>query len=159
MAKVKFKGLEEYERQLMKIRAASEEVIGKAIHDGAGIVADAVRDNINALPIDDRIAKNGQMLYGITELQKEGLLNGFGISKMRNDSGFINVKLGFDGYNEVKTKKYPSGQPNSMIARSVNSGTSFRQRLPFVDNAVKGKKSEAERKMAEKFDEALRDIL
>lgn len=159
MAKIKFKGLEAYERQLMKIQKASKDCIGKAIYEGAAVVADAVKESINALPIDDRIAKRGQILHGITPEQKDGLIDGFGISKMRDDSGYINVKIGFDGYNSMVTKKYPQGQPNSMIARSVNSGTSFRQRIPFVDNAVRSKKDAAEKKMADAFDEAIKGEL
>lgn len=159
MAKLKMRGLEEYEKQLTKIYALSEECIGQAIHDGAGVVADAVRAKIEALPIDERRVKNGELLYGLSQAQKDGLLDGFGISRMQNDSGYINVKLGFAGYNSVVTKKYPQGQPNAMIARSVNSGTSFRQRIPFVDNAVREKKAECEEKMAKKFDEVLKKAL
>lgn len=159
MAKLKMKGLEEYERQLMKLKSLSRECIGQAIHDGAAVVADQVRANIEALPIDERHVKNGEMLHGISQAQKNGLLDGFGISRMKDEGGYINVKLGFDGYNSVVTKSFPQGQPNSMIARSVNSGASFRQRIPFVDNAVKAKKSECEEKMAKKFDEVLNDAL
>lgn len=159
MAKIKFGGLEAYERQLMKIQKAAKDCIGKAIYEGAGVVADAVKDSIDSIPVDDRIVKPGQVLRGITQEQKDGLRDGFGISKMRDDGGYINVKLGFDGYNSMVTKKYPQGQPNSMIARAVNSGTSFRQRIPFVDNAVRSKKEAAEKKMADAFDEALKGEL
>lgn len=159
MAKLKFKGLEEYEKQLMKLKNCSEDCIGKAIYQGAAVIADAVRQNIEALPIDERIVKAGQMLNGITQEQKDGLLVGFGIARLQDDGGFLNVKLGFDGYNGTVTKKYPMGQPNSMIARSVNGGTSFRQRIPFVDNAVRAKKSEAEKKMKETFDDVLKSAL
>jgi hypothetical protein len=65
------------------------------------------------------------------------------------------VKLGFAGYNSTITDKYPNGQPNSMIARSLQSGTSFRARIPFVDNAVSAKKSACEQKMIETFDKVL----
>ena len=99
------------------------------------------------------------MLYGISEEQKQGLINGFGIAPMQNDNGYLHVKLGFDGYNSVKTKNYPNGQPNSVIARSVNSGTSFRQRIPFVDNAVSRAKAAAEEKMIKKLDTEIKDVM
>ena len=66
---------------------------------------------------------------------------------MRDDNGFINVKLGFDGYNATRTKKYPRGQPNVLIARSVNSGTTFRKKTKFVDKAVNSAKKAAEAAM------------
>ena len=156
---MKFKGLEEYERQLLKLKDVSRECIGRAIYEGAKEIADEVKSEIENIPVDNRIVKDGQMLYGISELQKAGLRDGFGVAKMKNDGGFYNVKLGFAGYNAVKTKSFPNGQPNSMIARSVNSGTSFRQRYPFVDNAVKKKKDACEQKMVETFDKELKGKL
>lgn len=155
MAKLQFKGLEEYEAQLLKLRGLTEQMIGEAIYEGAAIVADEVKKGIESIPIDDRYATGGTMLHGITQEQKQGLLDGFGIASMQNENGYLHVKLGFNGYNSMKTKNFPNGQPNSMIARSVNSGSSFRQRIPFVDNAVNSAKSRAEEKMKQKLDEAI----
>ena len=155
MAKLQFKGLEEYEAQLLKLRGLTEQMIGEAIYEGAAIVADEVKKGIESLPIDDRYATGSTMLHGITQEQKQGLLDGFGIASMQNENGYLHVKLGFNGYNSMKTKNFPNGQPNSMIARSVNSGSSFRQRIPFVDNAVNSAKSRAEEKMKQKLDEAI----
>lgn len=159
MAKLKFKGLEEYENQLLKLESISRECIGKAIYDGAGLVADAVKASIDTIPIDERFVKKGEMLNGITTAQKNGLKAGFGIAPLQDENGYLHVKLGFAGYNNVITKSHPNGQPNSLIARSVNSGTSFRQRIPFVDNAVNANKAAAENKMKEAFDKALEESL
>jgi hypothetical protein len=155
MAKLQFKGLEEYEAQLLKLRGLTEQMIGEAIYEGAAIVADEVKKGIESIPIDDRYAAGGTMLHGITQEQKQGLLDGFGIASMQNENGYLHVKLGFNGYNSMRTKNFPNGQPNSMIARSVNSGSSFRQRIPFVDNAVNSAKSRAEERMKQKLDEAI----
>ena len=155
MAKLKFEGLEEYEKQLIKLQSISRACVGEAIHDGAAVVADAVKQAIESLPVDNRLVKDGEMLNGVSILQKQGLIESFGIAKLQDDNGYINVKLGFDGYNGVRTASYPSGQPNAVIARSVNSGTSFRRRIPFVDNTVRAKKAACEAMMKKKFDEVL----
>lgn len=159
MAKMTFKGLDEYERQMLKLLKISEDCIRRAVYEGAGVVADAVRQNIESIPIDNRVSRKGEMLTGITEEQKDGLREGFGISSMLNEKGYVNVKIGFDGYNSMETNSYPAGQPNSIIARSVNSGTSFRQRIPFVDSAVSAKRAECEQKMQEVFDKVLKESL
>ena len=62
---------------------------------------------------------------------------------MENDKGYWNVKLGFDGYNKVKTKTYPNGQPNAMIARATESGSSVREKTPFVRTAVSATQKQA----------------
>lgn len=158
MAKLQFQGLDEYVAQLQKLSDLSRECIGRAIYEGADVVADAVKANIEAIPIDERFVKEGT-LNGISRAQKQGLINGFGIAPLRNDNGYLNVKLGFAGYNNVRTKAFPNGQPNSMIARSVNSGTSFRDRIPFVDNAVRAQKSACEQKMKDTFDQELKKVI
>jgi hypothetical protein len=53
------------------------------------------------------------------------------------------------GYNNVITKKYPKGQPNNMIARSCESGSSSMIKQPFMRTAVNASRSRAEQKMAE----------
>ena len=155
MAKLKLNGLEEYEKQLLHLRDVSHECIGKAVYDGAKEVADAVRREIRGLPIDERHVSQGEMLHGITAKQKAGLLDGFGISKMEDENGYLHVKLGFAGHNDVKTRMYPAGQPNSVIARSVNSGTSFRAAIPFVDMAVRSTKNAAEQAMKNTLDKEI----
>ena len=82
----------------------------------------------------------------MSELEKQGLLEGFGISPMENENGYYNVKLGFDGYNSVKTHKYKQGQPNVLIARITESGSSYRAKTPFIRPAVNSTKNEAIKK-------------
>lgn len=159
MAKMRWKGMEEYELKLSRLKATSEEVAKKAVYEGAKIVADKMKEAIRQIPVDDKQAKPGEVIDGVSRLQKAGLIDGFGIAKVRNDNGYINVKLGFDGYNQVKTKTYPNGQPNVMIARSIESGTSFRQAYPFVNKAVNSVKHEAEQAMQQKIDEEIEKIM
>lgn len=145
MATFQFGGIDTYITQLNKLQAATKEgVIGKTVYAGAAVMADAVRATIQALPE----GKESEAVFGvITPAQKRGLLEGFGISRIEDDDGFVNVKLGFDGYNSVKTRKYPNGQPNALIARAVNSGTSFRKKTKFVDKAVNSARKSAETAM------------
>ena len=51
MAKITFPGLTDYELMLSKLEDSTDEMIGKAVYAGAGIVADAIKENIKALPI------------------------------------------------------------------------------------------------------------
>lgn len=150
MAKCQFKGLEEYARYLQKIQKNTPEILGKGVYEMAGVVADQVKSNIEALPaVNDlyniRAYREGKKSK-LSKKQKQGLINGFGISTMEKDNGYLNVKLGFDGYNDVITKKYPKGQPNVLVARSIESGTSYMDKTPFMRPAV----SAAEKKAIEK---------
>ena len=148
MAKFQFNGIDAYIKQLNELQAATKAgVVGKTVYAGAAVVADSVRRAIQALPVGDGRAQGGGLVDTVTLPQKAGLLDGFGISRMKDDDGFVNVKLGFDGYNSTRTEKYPRGQPNVLIARSVNSGTTFRKKTKFVDKAVNSAKKAAEAAM------------
>lgn len=162
MATWKFKGLETYERKLSQLssRKTIAEMAGRVIHKGAGIVADAIREAITDLPVVDhrQHGSESSKLRGVTSAQKKGLLDGFGITPMSEEDDTYNVKLGFDGYNSVKTAQNPDGQPNAMVARAVNSGTSIREKIPFVDQAAKKAKPIAEQAMGEEFDSILKEV-
>lgn len=148
MATFQFGGIDNYIKQLNKLQqSAKDGVVGKTVYAGAAVVADAVKDAVRALPVGSGHAAQGELVDTVTLPQKKGLLDGFGISRMKDDDGFVNVKLGFDGYNSTKTEKYPNGQPNVLIARSVNSGTTFRKKTKFVDKAVNASKKTAEAAM------------
>ena len=161
MATFQFKRLEEYALKLSNLVANTEEIAGKAIYKAAGLVTDAVRKNIESLP--ERKGTKGHESYGtperplrgVTPKGKKGLLAGLGITPLGNEDGYWNVKIGFDGYNTVKTKKYPRGQPNQLVARGVESGTSWLEKTPFVAPAVRKTRKAAIAAMQEVIDTEL----
>lgn len=147
-------GISQYIANLENLSIASDEMIERSVYEGAGIVTDAVRKNIQSLPVRrGGYFATGQMANGITSAQKAGLLDGLGIAPFRNENGYIHVKVGMDGYNATKTKKYPKGQPNSVVARSIESGTSWLRKHPFIEPAVRSTRASAEAAMAKAFDE------
>lgn len=146
MATIKFKGLEEYELQLSRLEKMTPEIAGRAIYQGAKIVADEIRKEIENLPVmHGHGTEKSKLRAGITNTQKEGLLDGLGITPLGEKDGFYNVKIGFDGYNKVKTKRYPNGQPNQLVARGAESGTSWKGKSPFVRPALKRAKNRPSR--------------
>lgn len=144
MAKLSVKGLDKYISDLSALSNALDDDLGKAIFAGAQIVADAARGGIESLEVGDNPIK-GQ----ITQVQKDGLLDGLGIASMQLKGTELNVKLGMDGYNA-------KGQPNSMILRSIEAGTSWgRPANPVVKRAVNKTRRQAEQAMVKAFEEAI----
>lgn len=155
------KGLDSYISYLQKIDAVTDEAIGEAVYEMAKCVADSVRSGIQALPTVSNRANIATYKKGYSRLsdeEKQGLLDGFGVSPMQDDGGYINVKLGFDGYNSVKTKKYPQGQPNALIARVTESGSSYREKTPFMRPAVNASRKQAEAAGREIIDKKIAEI-
>lgn len=148
------KGIDEYIAQLGNLMYQSEDMCKRAIYPAAGLVADRVRFNIDSI---ETRAPHGN--DGVFEDQRRGLKEGFGISQFQNRFGYIHVKLGFDGYNQHITDTYPTGQPNAMIARAINSGTSFAKKYPFVDWAVRDTREDAEKLMKEHIEYTIYAIM
>jgi len=144
MAKLTVKGLDKYITDLQALADATDEEIGKAIYAGANIVANAARSGIQGLPVGKNPIRGE-----ITAEQKAGLLEGLGIASMQLKGTELNVKLGMDGYNS-------KGQPNSMILRSIEAGTSWgRPANPVVKKAVNSTRKQAEQAMAKAFEEVI----
>ena len=160
MAKITFPGLNEYELMISRLSKNAADIAGRAIYTGAGIVADEIKSGIQSLPIVRGYGTAENPLPGgVTQPQKQGLLDGLGIAPLQNDGGYLNVKIGFDGYNRTKTEKYPRGQPNQLVARGVESGASWKQKHPFVRPAVNRSRKRAESAMAEALDEEIKKIV
>ena len=147
--------IDTYIADLTKLFNESEEICKRAAYEGARIVADKCRAGIEGLPVRSYSKRSG-MVSGVTASQKEGLLAGLGIAHFRNDGGFINVKIGMDGYNSTRTKQFPNGQPNALIIRSLESGTSFRARNPVITKATNSAKGAAEAAIQKQMDEEIK---
>lgn len=160
MAKITFPGLNDYELMISRLSKNAADIAGRAIYTGAGIVADEIKSGIQSLPIlrGYGTAEN-PLPGGVTQPQKQGLLDGLGIAPLQDDGGYLNVKIGFDGYNRTKTEKYPQGQPNQLVARGVESGASWKQKHPFVRPAVNRSRKRAEAAMAEALDKEVEKIM
>lgn len=141
MARMTIKGLDDLEINLSKLD--DSEIAKKCVYAGAKVIADEIRDRLKS---NDTLEKE----------QLRDLLDSLGVAPILTDAnGDVNTKIGFKGYGKKPTKKYPLGLPNQMMARAVESGTSFRPKRPFVRPAVNAKKKEALRAMQETYDKEI----
>lgn len=152
-ARITVKGVEKYLAEIRSLQADAEEYISRAVYDGAGVVGDAVKAALMALPVDNR--GKVPMRRSIHQIQKDGLIDGYGITPMRDDKGQINVKIGFDGYNNFITFKHPIGQPNAMIARSLESGTYFMPKNRIISKTTNQYKNACIQAMEKSLDKSI----
>ncbi len=162
MAKISFKGdsvyfekLQQMERHFMK-----DSTIEKAVHAGAAVVANKIRSNLEALPEEEfKHLREGEIFHGIPAGQKRDLLDSFGLAPiLRDKTGFVSTKAGFDGYGSFPTADYPNGVPNQLVAAATESGSSVRQKMPFVRPAVNAARKEAIDAMEDVVDGEMKNI-
>ena len=159
MARFTMKGMEEYEKKLSKMYKDTYLVGGKAVYAAAKIVANEIRRNIEALPERSGYGTPEHPVRGVTNRGKQGLLDGFGVSTMQVTDGYLHVKIGFAERNTIKTKKHPQGQPNQLVARGVESGTSWLEKTPFVRPAMRKTQKSAVKAMQNIIDEETEKIM
>lgn len=162
-ASANIKDLDALER---KVRLAADKATGiakKSLYDGAKIAADALRARVDGL---DRVTdvewinaarRREQTLLSVS--QKNGLRNSLGIEKMKVESTTVYTTVRFHGYNTVKTKSYPDGQPNALIAASCEKGTSRMTRQRFIEPCLRENRSEILRAMIRTATEELGKII
>jgi len=144
MARFKIDGLDNFISDLEELQRALPEDLGRAVYEGAKIVTDEIRREIEALPVGKKPTK-GEIL----DYQKEGMLNGLDIAKAQRTDDEVNVLIGMGGYNS-------HGEANSKIQRSIEAGTSWgRKATPFVRRAINKTKKQAEEAMAKALEEAI----
>lgn len=155
MATIKFKNGDEYALKLAKLGDRTDEICKKAIYPAARIVADQIKANLNAIPAEKfRRLHDGEKFSGLPESQKKDLADSFGITPIKlGEDGYYSAKIGFDGYGSISTKKYPNGIPNQLLARAAESGSSVREKTPFVRPAVNATKPQALDAMKKVVDE------
>ena len=117
MAKIEMTGLDEYVKKLAALGVNVEGNIKRAVYPAAGMLIEAIKDN--------------------TPVNTGGLRESAALTTYKNEDGFIYTEVVFDGYDE-------NGHPNPVKARVLESGSSTRQKHPFIRPAVNRVKMAAE---------------
>lgn len=101
----------------------------------------------------DEIQKGINTLPQKTGITVRGLSKGLGKAPILNENGFVNTRIGWDGYNE-------RGVSNHLMATIMEMGTSkVHEKHPFIKPAVSRAKPLAEARMAEVLDEEIKKIM
>ena len=169
MASFTFKAGDDYAVKLSRLAGQADAVAARAVAKGAGMVADQIRKNLEALAEDAHYSGTHPEYYFLTEsenytgipaYQKQDLLDSLGFTPVQVDSnGNYNSKVGFDGYGSQPTAKYPQGLPNQLAARATESGSSIRPKQPFVRPAVRSTKQKVVEAMQEVIDAAIESTM
>ena len=145
MARVKgVKGGEEFSAMLNNL--AGDQVIPvmkSAVYAGVGVLADAIKAEIRSLPEQQGFMPKGKKRNVIDKHDKRKLEERLGVSHIEATGDKADAVVSFSGYNDRPTKKYPQGVPIPLIARSIESGSSVREKNPFVRRAFNNAKSKA----------------
>ena len=160
MAKTKtVKGGAEFSALLQQAGDNAIIVAKRACYAGIGVLADAIKTEVQNLPEDSGYKPKGQKRNVIGTWDKEQLQQKLGVSHIEATGDGANVAVSFAGYNGRPTKKYPNGVPIPLIARSIESGSSVRQKNPFIRRAFNNAQSQAMQKAIDAGQTALNELI
>lgn len=160
MASIKMTGIDEYNKFLAKLDLKLRDtVISKAVYDGSAVAADEIKSELVHLPTAGGTGSQEHPLIGPNPVQKHFLVDAMGVSPIKETDGFVHTRIGFDGYNPIKTKHWPQGQPNAMIAVNVERGTSFMFPNPFMKRAMQRCKTKVLGVMGTTVDAEIKKIM
>lgn len=150
IGKVTTKGLNETIAHLEKL-GDTEDTLKSAMYEGAKVTADIGRQEIQTLKTSTKGGTDKSMRWAYPSDVK-ALLDGWGIAPFRVDDFNPETKIGFDGYTTTKSGKKVA---IPVIANSINAGTSFMQKQPFISKIKRRANSQAVNAMQESLNKSI----
>lgn len=154
------KGGEEFSAMLSTLSGDEAiTVMRSACYAGIGVLADAINREIDNLPEQEGYMFGGRKRNVVTADEKRLLRERLGVSHIESNGDKADVVVSFAGYGDKPTKKYPRGVPIPLIARSIESGSSVREKNPFIRRAYNKSKSQAQSKAIDAGQEKINELI
>lgn len=161
MARMQVQGMDEVNAMLGRLGGKGTAIAKAAMYEGAREITDEIGAEIARMKESEPgKPRETQKIYrSLTALERRDLEKGLGIAKFRREGDEIMTVIGFAGYGSRKTKTYPSGLPNALLARAIAKPSALRRGRKFTRIALKRKESAAVGAMAKKADEMIEKII
>lgn len=156
---MKTEGLEEVSRILADLGDRAPEVAAKSLYSGAGIMADAfaaAAKNIKAKRMKYPAPEGKKRLPSPEE--KAAVMQAVGIAKFEKNGSEVDTIVGVgggSGYADVNGHR----KAVRLIARSINSGTSFMDKQPVFRQAKTKNQKAAAQAIADKAEQMFNEII
>ena len=155
-------GMDELSRMLAQLGNKAQDVASGALYDGAGIVADAMKAAVNSIQAEPQRRKNRPPAKTPARLptpaEKAAVVGKTGNARFRKEGGDVNTLIGVTGnagYADVDGKR----KPVRLIARAINSGTSFMHKQPVFRKAVTSSQGAAKAAIIAKAEQMFNELI
>lgn len=154
---MKIEGLAELGEQLSQLGEKAGAVASAGLYEGAGVMAKEINNGANSIRTGPG-ASRSDARYATPEEKAIVVAAGAGIAKFDKNGSEVNTSIGYrnSGYAQLNGKTVPIPK----IVNSINSGTSFMHKQPFVRKAavVGARKAEAAitKTIEQKFNELIK---
>lgn len=131
---LKVDGMTEISELLSKLEEAAPAVASQALYEGAGIMSREIQSAAETIRTGPGPTRDSAR-YATPEEKAAVLSVGAGIAKFNKNGTEVDTSVGYrnSGYIDIKGKQ----KPIPLIVNSINSGTSFMHKQPFVRKAAR----------------------
>ena len=131
---LKVDGMTEISEMLSKLEEAAPAIAAEALYEGAGTMSAEINSAAAAIKTGPGSTRE-EARYATPEEKAAVLAAGAGIAKFDKSGTEVNTSIGYRnaGYVNIKGKQ----KPIPLIVNSINSGTSFMHKQPFVRKAAR----------------------
>lgn len=148
---LKVDGMAEISELLSKLEEAAPAIAAQALYEGAGIMSGEIRSAAEGIKTGPGPTRESAR-YATPEEKAAVLSVGAGIAKFNKNGTEVDTSVGYrnSGYVNIKGKQ----KPIPLIVNSINSGTSFMNKQPFVRKAARSGGAKAMSKMQSYIEDA-----
>ena len=153
---IKTDGLEQLHTMLAQLGEKAYDVAAESLYEGAGVVANAFKGAIGSIRTAPFKGKKDLRLPSPEE--KAALRGKSGIANFNRTGDGVDTLIGISGsagYADIGGKK----KAVRLIARSINSGTSFMNAQPVFRRAVSKSRAKAQEAIVNKAEEKFNEII
>ena len=150
-------GLDQLGKMLARLANEAQDVAAGALFDGAGVIADALNKGIDGIQTEQFTYAAGGRKRKPSPQEKAALKCKVGIARFRKNGSEVDTVVGISydsGYTQIAGKS----KPVAVIARSINSGTSFMEKQPVFRKAVAKSRKKAEQAMVDKANQLIEKL-
>jgi len=154
---LKVEGMDEITAMLKKAENGAQGIAARALYVGAGIVADEISKGARGVNTSRFRYANGWQRDPSPEEKAAVVSAGVGISKFTKTGNEVDTSVGYSqsGYAEINGKR----KAVAVIANSINSGTSFMKKQPFIRKAASQTKAKASSAIEKEITALVEDMM
>ena len=140
---IEWEGADELLRKMDKLPEKAAKIAAEALYEGAGVMADAVNQAVHGIATKRFKYPAPPGKKRMPSPEEKAILEGarHGVARFRNDGTKIQTSIGYQnaGYATLNGKT----KPIPLIANSIEHGTSFMKKQPFMRKAISQNQSKA----------------
>lgn len=153
---IKTEGLDELNSIISRLNEKAYDVAAESLYEGADVIADAFTSAVNRIQTEPWTGKKDKRKPSPAE--KAALQGKSGIARFNKSGDGVDTLIGISGaagYAKIGGKQ----KAVRLIARSINSGTSFMPKQPVFRQALSSSQNQAKAKLVKKAEELFNEII